>query len=189
MAHASPAPVKQEIGAPVESFSLAAIQGEKTSLDAYLEGKRGAVVVFWSGVCSHCVRYDGYLNGFAARRPEIGLVAVASRQGETPEQIRGTIAERKLAFPILHDPEARVAEKWFTQQTPRVFLIGSDRKLLYRGAIDNFKFPDDQAYQAYLEPAIGQFLAGEPLTRAETASFGCAIRSVYYLIPATIAKR
>ena len=36
---------------------------------------------------------------------------------------------------------------------------------------------------AYLDPAISQFLAGEPLIRTETASFGCAIRSVYYILP------
>ena len=55
--------------------------------------------------------------------------------------------------------------------------------LLYRGAIDNFKFPEDSDYQAYLEPAIASFLAGQPIARQETASFGCAIQSVYYILP------
>ena len=54
---------------------------------------------------------------------------------------------------------------------------------LYRGAIDNFKFPEDNEYLAYLEPAIASFLAGQPIARAETASFGCAIQTVYYRLP------
>jgi peroxiredoxin len=174
---------KQEIGTPVDDFHLNALGGEKTGLQVFLKGKKAAVVVFWSGVCSHCARYDGYLNSFTQRHPEIGMLAVASRQGESLEQIRATVAERKLAFPILLDPDARIAGQWFVQQTPRVFLIDSSRVLLYRGAIDNYKYTEDQEYTAYLEPAIDQFLAGAPLTRTETASFGCAIRSVYYILP------
>ena len=66
---------------------------------------------------------------------------------------------------------------------PRVFLLDSSRKLLYRGAIDNFKYPQDPQYDAYLEPAIAAFMAGRPVERTETASFGCAISSVYYILP------
>ena len=109
------------------------------------------MVLFWSGLCSHCLRYDDYLNRFVERHPELGLVAVASRYGETADQIRTIAAERKLAFPIVHDPPGAVARQWYTQQTPRAFLIDRDRKLLYRGAIDNFKFPEDSDYQAYLD--------------------------------------
>ena len=175
---------KQEIGLAVTDFNLPLLSGDgQRSLGAFLEGKRGAVVVFWSGLCSHCVRYDNYFNAFAARHPEIGLVAIASRHGESPEMIRANIAERKLSFPILHDPPGAVARQWYTQQTPRAFLIDADRKLLYRGAIDNFKFAEDSEYQPYLEPAIASMLAGEPLARTETASFGCAIFSVYYILP------
>jgi hypothetical protein len=55
--------------------------------------------------------------------------------------------------------------------------------LLYRGAIDNFKYPGDPEYVAHLETAISEFLAGKPIRRAETSSFGCAIQSVYYTLP------
>jgi peroxiredoxin len=175
---------KQGIGLPVPDFSLPLISGDEgRGLTDYLQWNRGAVVVFWSGVCSHCQRYDEYLNRFGERHPELGLVAVASRHGETVDQIRATAAERRLTFPILHDAKGAVAQHWYTQQTPRAFLIDASRRLLYRGAIDNFKYPGDAEYQAYLEPAIVSFLAGEPVARAETASFGCAIQSVYYILP------
>jgi hypothetical protein len=173
----------QGIGTQLDDFKLSRIGGEPSSLQTLLEGKRGAVIVFWSGVCSHCVRYDGYFNDFSNRHPELAMAALASRHGETPAHVRMTVAERKLTFPILHDAGGLVAKAWFTQQTPRVFLLDSNRTLLYRGAIDNFKYPEDPEYVAYLEPAISQFLAGEPLSRNETASFGCAIQSVYYIIP------
>jgi peroxiredoxin len=182
-----PAPAQlqkvQEVGEPADDFTLPGVNGGQISLASLLEGKKGAVVVFWSGVCSHCIRYDGYLNGFAERHPDLALAVVASRAGETPEQISKTMAERGITFPIAHDKGSPVARQWFTQQTPRAFLIDPGRVILYRGAIDNFKYPGDPEYIPHLEGAIADFLAGNPVRRTETASFGCAINSVYYTLP------
>jgi thiol-disulfide isomerase/thioredoxin len=178
----------QQIGETVSTFTLPDLRGVQRTLISFLEGKKGLVVLFWSETCSHCMRYDPYLNAFAARHPDIGLVAVASRQGEVVEQIRATAAARHLTFPILYDASGVVARQWCTQQTPRAFLLNTESRLMYRGAIDNFKYPGDPDYQAYLEPAIEAFLAGRPIERAETASFGCAIQSVYYVLPKPLAS-
>jgi peroxiredoxin len=175
--------LRQEIGAPVPDFQLTTINGKRVSLHAALNLKRGAVVVFWSSVCSHCARYDGYFNSFSFQYPELTLIAVASREKETVEQLRAAAAERRLTFPILCDPGSLVANQWFTQQTPRVFLIDINRVLRYRGAIDNFKYSGDPEYVPYLRPAIQQFLTGKAISRPETASFGCAVQSVYYNLP------
>ena len=179
---------KQSIGGLVPEVSLPLAGGGSGSLQQFLEGKKGLVVVFWSETCSHCLRYDSYFNEFAQNNPELGLVAIACRQGETSDQILATAAQRKLRFPILHDEDGRVARQWHTQQTPRVFLIDSKYRLLYRGAIDNFRYPSDPEYQAYLQPAIGAFLADQPIARPETASFGCAVQSVYYQLPKPLGR-
>jgi thiol-disulfide isomerase/thioredoxin len=178
----SPKPA-QEFGSVAEDFALPVITYGSGRLSQIMEGKRGAVVVFWSGVCSHCVRYDAYLNSFSKLHPELALVAIASRYGETIPQIRSTVAERRLTFPLLHDQGGVVAQQWITQQTPRAFLLDANRGLLYRGAIDNFKYPNEPEYAGYLENAIEDFLAARPVRRSETAGFGCAIQSVYYILP------
>ena len=182
----SPTPEKQAIGLPVGDFSLPLLTGGVRTLGDCLEGKQALVAVFWSYLCSHCLRYDAFLNAFADKHPGIGLVAIASRHGETPDQLREAVAKRNLRFPILHDLKGVVAGQWYTQQTPRAFLIGPDRILHYRGAIDNFQYPDHDEYAGYLEPALASFLAGEPVARPETASFGCAIQSVYYILPKSL---
>ena len=179
---------KQNFGEPLEDFSLASVTRESVnagpvSLSQRIEGKKGAVVVFWSSTCSHCVRYDKYHNAFEANHPELSLIVVASRHGETAESIRKAMADRKLTFTMVHDPDSKVARQWFTQQTPRAFLMDTGRSLLYRGAIDNYKYAEDPEFVPYLEPAIGEFLKGEPVSRQETASYGCAIFSVYYILP------
>ena len=63
-----------------------------------------------------------------------------------------------------------------------VFVLGL-LAVQYRGAIDNFQFAGNPEYEEYLEPAISEFLAGRPVSQPETASFGCAIQSVYYQLP------
>jgi len=174
----------QHIGELMPGFRLPQLHGsEEKSLDYLLQGRKGALVVLWSGACAHCVRYDGYLNGFAERHPALGFAAIASRINETREQMTAAVRDRGLSFPILRDEGARVARLWFSQQTPRCYLLDQEGRLLYRGAIDNFKLPTDPGYIEYLEPAVGQFLSGEPIARADTPSFGCAIETVYYQLP------
>lgn len=140
-------------------------------------------MIFWSGICAHCVRYDEYFNSFTESHPRLGFVAIASRYGETTEQMQAAVRQRRLRFPILVDRPGAVARQWHAQQTPRSYLVTPQARLVYRGAVDNFKIAADTDYVAYLEPAIASFLAGEPVARAETASFGCAIETVYYHLP------
>ena len=174
---------RQRIGGTVPDLELPSVAGGTRSLQSFLNGNRGAVVVFWSSVCSHCIRYDELLGGLEARHPGVALVAVAAREGETLEQVREAAADRGLRFPILHSSDGAAAAAFQAQQTPRAYLVGPARTLLYRGAIDNFKYPHDSEYRPYLETAIEAFLAGRAIEPAETPSFGCAIRSVYYELP------
>ncbi len=174
----------QKFGEPLSDFSLPSLSGQKLSLSWKLQGKKGAVVVIWSSTCSHCLRYDKYFNEFEARFPDLSLIVVSARQGETLEGAKLAASQRKLNFCILHDPNSGVARQWLTQQTPRAFLVDPNLTLLYRGAIDNYKFPHDPEHVAYLEPAIEEFLSGTPITRQETTSYGCAIQSIYY-VPAS----
>jgi hypothetical protein len=84
---------------------------------------------------------------------------------------------------MVHDAQRMVADAWLVQQTPRVFLLAPERRLIYRGAIDNFKYPEDPDYVGYLDTAIAAFLAGKAPPRADTPSFGCPVKSVYYTLP------
>jgi peroxiredoxin len=179
---------QQKFGEPLGDFSLRSLSGPTVTLNSRLSGKKGAVVVIWSSTCSHCVRYDKYFNGFEARFPELSLTIVSARHGETQEAVKKAADQRKLSFCIVHDPNASVAKLWFTQQTPRAFLMDANRALLYRGAIDNYKYAEDPEYVPYLEPAIGQFLSGNAIAKPETASYGCAIQSVYYTLPKAFTK-
>ncbi|HEY2150893.1 MAG TPA: redoxin family protein [Vicinamibacterales bacterium] len=183
----------QAIGDILENLMLPAVDPAKgncaSSLEAALAGRRGAIVVFWSSACTHCVRYDGYFNQFEAAHPELAFYGVATRFSETLDDVRKAAADRGLRFPLYHSPDGAAAATYLAQQTPRVYLLDAKRVLVYRGALDNFKYPEDPEYQPYLERAIASFLRGEPVERQETGSFGCAVRSVYYSLPLMIERQ
>jgi hypothetical protein len=182
----------QAIGDVLESLALPAVDRAMAtaapSLDAALTGRRGAIVVFWSSVCTHCIRYDAYFNQFEVSHPELAFYGVATRFSETLDEVRRAIADRRLRFPLYHSPDGAAAVAYLAQQTPRVYLLDARRTLMYRGAVDNFKYPEDPEYQPYLEQAIASFLGGEAIERPETGSFGCAVRSVYYSLPRMIER-
>ena len=46
----------------MDDFSLPLLGGEERRLSELLADRRALIVVFWSAVCSHCRRYDAYLN-------------------------------------------------------------------------------------------------------------------------------
>ncbi len=167
----------------MSDFTLPLLSGNDRTLSSFLTGYEGAVVVFWSGICSHCRRYDAYLNTWTKCNPGLGLVVVASREQETTQQMNAIVAERGLCFPILHDVDRTIAHIWSVQQTPTAFLLDAQRQLLYQGAIDNFKFPQDPDYVSYLGAAVQAFRTGQTLLRTETSSFGCPIESPYYTMP------
>jgi hypothetical protein len=179
---------QQKFGEPLSDFSLQSLSGATVTLSSRLEEKGARCVVIWSSTCSHCIRYDKYLNSFEARlsgaEPDRGLGA-AGRDPGFGQNGRGS-----EEADVLHRARSGsgVARQWFTQQTPRAFLMDANRALLYRGAIDNYKFAGDPEYVAYLEPAIDQFLSGSAVARQETSSYGCAIQSVYYILPKAFTK-
>jgi hypothetical protein len=67
------------------------------------------MLVFWSAVCSHYVRYDDYFNSFAGRHPQLGFAAIASRLNETDSQMVTAVQDRRLTFPILRDKDGSIA--------------------------------------------------------------------------------
>ncbi len=175
-----------QIGSTVPAIGEVAVLGSKptgtpsNSLEAALEGVSGALLIFWSSACSHCMRYDSFLRDLPERYPDIASTLVAARQGEHPEPLQRALTERALTLQLWLDPDGRLSGPLGVRQTPTALLVDSSRRLLYRGAIDNFRYPNDADYRPYLAPALDAFLAGEPIPREQTAAFGCPIASPYY---------
>jgi thiol-disulfide isomerase/thioredoxin len=173
----------QPFGSAIPNLELPDLSGEFRSIDSFLTRRRAGVIVVWSCVCSHCARYDGYLNNLERRYPGVALVAIAARERETLSDIRGAAAARLLTFPILYSGDGTAARGLAANHTPRAYLVDEARQLLYRGPIDNFKYPEDPDHIGYLDQALAAYLRGLPVACQEKPGFGCATSSVYYRLP------
>ena len=80
-------------------------------------------------------------------------------------------------FPFLFDSSQEVAKAYRAACTPDFFLFDSDRKLVYRGQLDDSRPSIDVPVTGKnLRTALDKLLAGEPIPADQKPSLGCNIK-------------
>jgi peroxiredoxin len=161
-----------EIGQSVPSFTGKTVQGPSFSLADARKDHRAVVVMFRSTLCPYSNSYNELLKDMTAEygRKAVLFVAIHSDRWETEDDIRNHAAKYGHTFPVIRDPEGRLARLLNARRTPEVFLLDSAGKLRYHGRIAaKIGTPD-------LRNALDALLAGRPINPAVTKSFGCSIR-------------
>ncbi len=159
------------IGDAVPDFSATAIDGTLVSLHEVLRTQRVVVVLFLSTVCPYAEFFGDHIGQLAEEYRSTGVffVGVNSNQFETAAEIVESAAAHRQGFPIIHDPDARVADRLGASCSPEAYVIDRDRKLRYHGWIQSkLRSPD-------LKRALDAMLRGKPVRLASTKAFGCAI--------------
>lgn len=103
-------------------------------------------------------------------------------------------AEWGLTYPVCFDATQAVAKSYAAACTPDFFVFGPDRRLAYRGQLDDSR-PSNSApvTGADLRVAIDTILAGKAPSGDQKASIGCNIKwkagnePAYFLAPAARA--
>lgn len=160
-----------EIGETVPSFSGKTVAGSTFSLADAQKNHRAIVVVFRSTLCPYSNFYNDLLKEMTAEygRKRVLFVGVHSDRWETEDDIRAHASKYGHTFPIIRDPDGRLAKLLNARRTPEVFLVDHDGKLRYHGRIAaKIGTPD-------LRNALDALLAGRPIRPAVTKSFGCSI--------------
>ena len=98
-------------------------------------------------ICNHCPyvvaveeRIIGLAREFEARG--VQFVGICANDAETyPDDAPDKLAERAKAkgygFPYLHDASQEVAKTFGAVCTPDIYVFDGDKKLFYRGRIDD----------------------------------------------------
>ena len=85
--------------------------------------------------------------------------------------------EKGLTFPYLHDATQEVAKSYWAACTPDFFLFDKERRLAYRGQMDDSRPGGDEPITgADLRAALDAVLAGEPVGAEQKPSMGCNIK-------------
>jgi peroxiredoxin len=184
------------IGKRIDGFSLHDQHGKVHQLSDY-QGSKAIVVAFLGIECPLAKLYGPRLEQLAAEYGEQGVTVLAidsNRQDSVTEL--GSFAKRhKLTFPLLKDPDNRVADMFAAQRTPEAYLLDSDGVIRYFGRIDDqygqhlgengkrISYQLTEPRRRDLAVAIDELLAGKSVSEPLTEAVGCLIGRVRQVTP------
>jgi peroxiredoxin len=98
----------------------------------------------------------------------------------TAEQAEKKIAEwktKQTAFVL--DPEGKAGRSYGAKNTPHMFVINPEGKIIYEGAIDSKATPnpaDIAGSTNYVKVALEESLAGKTVSNTNTKPYGCSVK-------------
>jgi hypothetical protein len=144
--------------------------------------REAVAVIFTCLSCPFARAYEQRIIDLAHDYGERGLQVVAIMPNDprivpadATDKLKKRAEEMDYPFPYLIDETQEVATAFGARVTPHVFLFGPDRKLAYRGRIDDETDPT-KVTRHDLRDALEAVLAGEEIPVASTKAFGCTIK-------------
>jgi peroxiredoxin len=172
---------KPALGAPAPQFGeLPAARGGSYSLKSF-RGRRAVALLFTCNGCPTVRAFEPRLVRLQSELAAKGVQLVALNPNNpylSPADTLDEMSRRARAagynFPYLKDVDAAVAGSYGAVCTPHAFLLDADRRLVYRGRIEDARDPA-RVTSRDLAAAIADVLAGRPVAVGETEPFGCSI--------------
>jgi peroxiredoxin len=171
------------LGTQAPDFRLLNVDGRIVGLDDF----RGAPAYLLAFICNHCPFVKHVAEGLADLGREyqakgVAVIAVSSNDAtkypaDSPEQMVHEVENRNYSFPYLFDETQEVAKAYRAACTPDFYVFDKDRKLVYRGQMDDSR-PDSgiPVTGRDLRAALDAVLAGKPVSEQQRPSIGCNIK-------------
>ncbi|HPA03004.1 MAG TPA: thioredoxin family protein [Candidatus Hydrogenedentes bacterium] len=171
------------LGTAAPDFCLSDTEGAKVALSDF-DGNRVLLVMF---ICNHCpyvkhVRHELARLGRDYASRGVGMVAInandaAAYPEDSPEKMRAEKASAGYPFPYLYDETQEVAKAYGAACTPDFFVFDGDRRLAYRGQLDDARPGNGEPVTGHdLRAALDALLAGQPVAETQRPSMGCNIK-------------
>src|SRR5467141_3948065 len=169
------------MGAAAPDFgNLLGVDGERYSLSSF-QNKRLLVLLFISNGCptvkacqDRMIKiqrdYSGKNVQLLALNSNSSYLSPADTYAEMVLRVR----EKGFNFPYVKDEERTVARYYGAVCTPHAFLLDEERRLRYKGRIDDSRNPD-RVTISDLRNAIDDVIENKPVRVSETTPFGCSI--------------
>jgi len=154
---ATPALAGQTANKPAADFTLPDLNGKVAKLGEL----RGKVVLvdFWATWCDPCMKELPELEKLYQQFTAQGVVVVGVSIDKERKNAQELVTRLKLKFPVLHDPEGKVAEVYDPPKMPTSYVI--DRQGVVRFVNEGFSGAADVAkLRRQLEQLSGEKPAG-----------------------------
>lgn len=168
-----------KIDETVKDWQLKDIEDKTQSLKKLSADKQVVILIFLATQCPVMDEYIERVNTLVKdyKEKKVLFIGIHSNKHETKKEITKYRENHKLTFPILIDPKNVIADYFQARRTPEVFLIDSEKKLCYRGAIDDHRKTPEKHY---LRDVLDLILNGKtiPEKQKKTRAIGCTIKRV-----------
>ena len=172
------------LGTKAPDFKLPDVVSGKTVSLATFDGKKALLVMF---ICRHCPYVQHIKEELAKLEKDyanspLGIVAVSANDAanypdDSPPQLKAMAQELGFTFPFCYDESQAVAKAYTAACTPDFFLFDANRKLVYRGQLDDSRPGNGKPVTGKdLRAAIDAVLAGKPVSQEQRPSIGCNIK-------------
>jgi peroxiredoxin len=168
------------IGASAPDFQLTTVDGKPFSLSSAAKSHKAVVLIFISTQCPYSNAYNDRMRDMASAYASKGVLfaGVNSNKTEDAAAVLSHAKEHGHTFPIMKDPQNKVADFYDARHTPTVYVVDSQGKVRYEGRIDeNYENPAGVT-SPDLRNALDSLLAGKPVAKTVTKAFGCSIKRV-----------
>src|ERR1700730_4679497 len=174
-------------GSAAPDFSLTDAKGQTHSLSQY-KGKY-VVLEWFNPECPFVKKHYGSGNmqklqeEFTAKGVvwlSIDSSAPGLEGNLTAEQAEKKIAEWKTKqTALVLDPDGKAGRTYGAKNTPHMFVINPEGKIIYEGAIDSkpsSNASDIAGSTNYVKVALEESLAGKTVSNANTKPYGCSVK-------------
>ncbi len=167
----------------VGEFSLPDLTGRPHTADEW-QDKQAVVLIFLGAECPVSNGYSPDMRKLAKEYADRGVACygVHVEPGLSAEDAARHAEEYGLTFPILLDPEQKLATMVGARVTPDAVVVRPDGAVAYRGRIDNRYSVKgqrrDNPTKHELIDAIEAVLAGQAPAVSETEAYGCPLPRV-----------
>lgn len=166
------------------SFSLVDYDGKTRTLDEF-KGK--IVVLEWTNPnCPVVVRHyaNGAMQKLQKTYAEKGIVWLTVNSTNPNHQDHLTGEEQKAKYAEwkasptaqLIDADGKVGREYGARTTPHIFIIDTESKLAYRGAVDDDPRGKKEQKVNYVSAALEALLAGKAVEVSSTQPYGCSVK-------------
>jgi len=175
------------VGQPAPAFTATDTAGKPVSLAAF-QGKY--VVMEWLNPgCPFVRRHYESGNMPATQKSATARGVVWLSVNSTSKEAGDYKAPAELAAwqqsehaaptATLMDADGKIGRAYGARTTPHLYIVDPQGKLIYAGAIDSKPTanPADIATATnYVNQALGEALAGKPLSKATSQPYGCSVK-------------
>jgi len=172
-----------ELKTHAHQFHLPDTKGNMVSIEDFRESP-ALLVIF---MCNHCPFVKHVLNELVKlieeyQKKGVAVVGINSNDvagypEDSPELMAELSRKAGFTFPYLYDQTQDIARAYDAACTPDFFLFDKERKLAYRGQMDDSR-PDSDIPVTGIDliKAMDAVLAGREVSANQKPSMGCNIK-------------